>query len=158
MSKLIEKISGITILLLGLVSVVLVALIYVGGNAESLTIGEDVLTVPKFTEPLIFWCYFLIGLTIGITLLLTLIGFVKTLIASPAAGLKALIPIAIFIVIFVVAWALGSSEKVSIIGYEGTDNVGFWAQFTDMIIYAIYALFIAVIATIAVSVIYTKLK
>ena len=158
MSKLIEKISGITILLLGLVSVVLVALIYVGGNAESLTIGEDVLTVPKFTEPLIFWCYFLIGLTIGITLLLTLIGFVKTLIASPAAGLKALIPIAIFIVIFVVAWTLGSSEKVSIIGYEGTDNVGFWAQFTDMIIYAIYALFIAIIATIAGSVIYTKLK
>ncbi len=158
MSKLIEKVSGFTILLLGIVSVVLVALIYVGGNAESLTIGEDVLTVPKFTEPLIFWCYILIGLTIGITLLLTLIGFVKTMIASPVAGLKLLIPIAIFIIIFVVAWALGSSEKVSIIGYEGTDNVGFWAQFTDMIIYAIYALFIALIATIAGSAIYTKLK
>ncbi len=158
MSKLIEKISGFTILLLGLVSVVLVALIYVGGNAESLTIGEDVLTVPKFTEPLIFWCYILIGLTIGITLVLTLIGFVKTMVASPVAGLKLLIPIAIFIIIFVVAWALGSSEKVSIIGYEGTDNVGFWAQFTDMIIYAIYALFIALIATIAGSAIYTKLK
>lgn len=158
MSKLIEKISGLTILLLGLVSVILVALIYVGGNAESLTIGEDVLTVPKFTEPLIFWCYFLIALTIGITLVLTLIGFVKTMIASPAAGFKALIPIAIFVVLFVVAWSLGSSEKVSIIGYEGTDNVGFWAQFTDMIIYAIYALFIAVIATIAGSAIYTKLK
>ena len=158
MSKLIEKISGITVLLLGIVSVVLVALIYVGGNAESLTIGEDVLTVPKFTEPLIFWCYILIGLTIGITLILTLIGFVKTFAESPLAGLKTLIPIAIFVVLFVVAWSLGSSEKVSIIGYEGTDNVGFWAQFTDMIIYAIYALFIAVIATIAGSAIYTKLK
>ena len=158
MSKLIEKISGITVLLLGIVSVVLVALIYVGGNAESLTIGEDVLTVPKFTEPLIFWCYILIGLTIGITLILTLIGFVKTFAESPVAGLKTLIPIAIFVVLFVVAWSLGSSEKVSIIGYEGTDNVGFWAQFTDMIIYAIYALFIAVIATIAGSAIYTKLK
>ncbi len=158
MSKLIEKISGITVLLLGIVSVVLVALIYVGGNAESLTIGEDVLTVPKFTEPLIFWCYILIGLTIGITLILTLIGFVKTFAESPIAGLKTLIPIAIFVVLFVVAWSLGSSDKVSIIGYEGTDNVGFWAQFTDMIIYAIYALFIAVIATIAGSAIYTKLK
>lgn len=158
MLKLIEKISGLTILLLGLVSVVLVALIYVGGNAESLTVGEDVLTVPKFTEPLIFWCYFLIALTIGITLLLTVVGFVKTMIASPAAGFKALIPIAIFVVIFVVAWALGSPDKVSIIGYEGTDNMGFWAQFTDMIIYAIYALFIALIATIAGAAIYTKLK
>ena len=80
------------------------------------------------------------------------------MIASPAAGLKALIPIAIFVVIFVVPWLLGSPYKVSIIGYEGSDNVGFWAQFTDMIIYANYALVIGVIATIAGSVIYTKLK
>jgi hypothetical protein len=158
MSKLIEKISGITVLLLGIVSVLLVALIYFGGNAESLAVGEDILTVPKFTEPLIFWCYFLIGLTIGITLLLTIIGFVKKMIASPVAGLKSLIPIAIFVIIFVGAWVLGSSEKVSIIGYEGTDNEGFWAQFTDMIIFAIYALFIAIIGTIAGSAIYTKLK
>ena len=158
MSKLIEKISGITILLLGLISVVLVALIYVGGNAESLAVGEDVLTVPKFTEPLIFWCYILIGLAIGITLLLTLIGFIKTMIASPVAGLKSLIPLAIFVVIFVVAWTLGSPDKVSIIGYEGTDNMGFWAQFSDMIIIAIYALFIGIIGTIAGSAIYTKLK
>ncbi len=158
MSKLIERISGITVLLLGIVSVLLVALIYFGGNAESLVVGEDILTVPKFSEPLIFWCYFLIGLTIGITLLLTIIGFVKKMIASPVAGLKSLIPIAIFVVIFVGAWVLGSSEKVSIIGYEGTDNEGFWAQFTDMIIFAIYALFIAIIGTIAGSAIYTKLK
>ena len=53
---------------------------------------------------------------------------------------------------------IGSPEKISIIGYEGTDNFGFWAQFTDMIIYATYALFIAIIGTIAGAGIYTKLK
>ena len=145
-------------MLLGLVSAVLVVLIYVGGNAESLTVGGDTLTVPKFTEPLLYWCYLLIALTIGITLILTLVGFVKKLVESPAAGLKSLIPIAIFIVIFVVAWFLGSSEKISIIGYEGTENEGYWAQFTDMIIYAIYALFIGVAVTIAGAGIYTRIK
>lgn len=145
-------------MLLGLVSAILVILIYVGGNAESLTVGGDTLTVPKFTEPLLYWCYLLIALTIGITLTLTLVGFVKKMIENPAAGLKSLIPIAIFVVIFVVAWLLGSPDKVSIIGYEGTENQGAWAQFTDMIIYAIYALFIGVIATIAGAGIYTKSK
>ncbi len=158
MSKLIENISRITILLLGLVSAILVILIYVGGNAESLTVGGDALTVPKFTDALIYWCYFLVALTIGITLTLTLVGFVKKLIENTASGLKSLIPIAIIIIIFVVAWLLGSPEKISIIGYEGTDNQGAWAQFTDMIIYVIYALFIGVIATIAGAGIYTKRK
>lgn len=145
-------------MLLGLVSAILVILIYVGGNAESLTVGGDALTVPKFTDALIYWCYFLVALTIGITLTLTLVGFVKKLIENPASGLKSLIPIAIIIVVFVVAWLLGSPEKISIIGYEGTDNQGAWAQFTDMIIYVIYALFIGVIATIAGAGIYTKSK
>ncbi|MCE5332522.1 MAG: hypothetical protein LLF95_10365 [Bacteroidales bacterium] len=158
MSKLIEKISRITILLLGLVSALLVVLIYVGGNAESITVGGDALTVPKFTEPLLYWCYFLIALTIGITLILTLVGFVKKLVENPAAGLKSLIPMAIFVVIFVIAWFLGSPDKISIIGYEGTENQGAWAQFTDMIIYAIYALFIGIIGTIAGAGIYTKMK
>ncbi|HRZ96366.1 MAG TPA: hypothetical protein P5084_02325 [Paludibacter sp.] len=158
MSNLIGNISRMTIYVLGLISIVLVALIYFGGNAESLSVGEDTLTVPKFTDPLLYWCYFLVILAIGITLLLTLIGFVKKLIENPAAGIKSLIPIALFVVIFVVAWLLGSPDKVSIIGYEGTDNVGFWAQFTDMIIFAIYALFIGLALTIAGSAIYSKLK
>lgn len=158
MSNLVGNISRITILALGIISVLLVALIYVGGNAESLTIGEDSLNVPKFTDTLLYWCYFLVALAIGLTLFLSLAGFVKKLIENPAGGVKSLITIAIFVVIFVVAWFLGSADKISIIGYEGTDNFGFWAQFTDMIIYAIYALFIGLIGTIVGAGIYTKLK
>ena len=94
MSKLVGNISKITILALGVISVILVALIYFGGNAESLIVGEDSLTVPKFTDPLIYWCYFLIALTICITLGLTLIGFIKKLIESPKDGLKSLITLA----------------------------------------------------------------
>lgn len=158
MSKLIGNISKFTILVLGIISVILVALIYFGGNAESLIVGEDSLTVPKFTDTLIYWCYILIALTIFITLGFSLYGFIKKLIESPKDGVKSLAVIAIFVILFVVAWMIGSPEKISIIGYEGTDNFGFWAQFTDMIIYATYALFIAIIGTIAGAGIYTKLK
>lgn len=158
MSKLIGNISKFTILVLGIISVILVALIYFGGNAESLVVGEDSLTVPKFTDTLIYWCYILIALTICITLGFSLFGFVKKLIESPKDGVKSLAVIAVFVVLFIVAWMIGSPEKISIIGYEGNDNFGFWAQFTDMIIYATYALFIAIIGTIAGAGIYTKLK
>jgi hypothetical protein len=158
MLKIVEKISTFTILILGAVSVVLVALIYFGGSAGSLTVGEESLDVPKFTDALLYWCYALIILTIGITIALTIVGFVKKFIASPASAVKTLVPLAIFVLIFVVAWFLGSPEKVSIIGYEGDENVGSWAQFTDMLIYAIYALFIGLALTIAGAGIYRKVK
>jgi len=158
MSSLVQKISRGTVLLLGLVSVVLVALIYFGGSSQPLIVGEESLDVPKFTDALIYWCYFLIALTIGITVLLTILGFVKSMISNPGSALKKLIPLVVFVLVFVVAWFFGSPDKISIIGYEGTDNVGFWAQFTDMLIYAIYALFVGLALTIVGAGIYTKIK
>lgn len=158
MSKLIEKGPQILAYILGLLSALIVVMIYAGGNAESLEVGGDLLTVPKYTDTLLYWSYFLVGLVVVITLLLVIIGFIKNLISSPATAFKSLIPIVIFALIFIIAWSMGSAEKISIIGYDGTDNVGFWAQFTDMVIYAIYALFAAVAITIVGSRIYTSLK
>ncbi len=158
MSKIVEKTSGISVLILGLVSVLLVVLMYVGGNAESLMVGEDALTVPKFTDPLLYWSYFLLALTICITLFLTLFAFVNQLKASPASALKTLLPLIAFVLIFVVSWFLGSGEKLSIIGYEGNENEGVWAKFSDMLIYASYALFAGLAFTIVGASLYRKYK
>lgn len=158
MSKLIERISGGAVLILGIVSVVLVALIYVGGYSTPLTVGEESMDVPKFTDTLLYWTYFLLFLTLAITLILTLVGFFKKLASSPSAALKSLIPIVIFVIVFAVGWFLGSEEKISIIGYEGTENEGFWARFSDMIIFTMYALFAGLFLTIAGTALYRKLK
>jgi hypothetical protein len=158
MSKIVEKVPGIAALILGIISVLLVALIYVGGNAEPLMVGEDALTNPNFTDPLLFWSYFLLILSVGLTLILTLVGFLKNLIENPAAAMKTLLPLIVFVLVFVVSWFLGSTEKISIIGYEGTENEGFWAQFSDMLIFASYALFIALSATIVGASLYRKYK
>ena len=159
MSKLTEKIPGIAALLLVFVSILLVLLVYVGGNTDAIkdSAGEE-LTVPKFTDALLFWTYALVGAVIFITLFMASFGFIRSLISSPIAALKSLIPIALFVLVFVVAWSLGSGEKMTIIGYEGNGNEGNWAQFTDMVIYSIYALFGAIALTIVGSSIYTRLK
>jgi hypothetical protein len=158
MSKIIEKAPKILAYLLVILSGIFVAMIYVGGNAESLEVGGELLTVPKYTDTLLYWSYFLIGLIVVITLLLIVFGFVKSLVANPLSAIKSLIPLIIFVLIFVVAWSLGSAEKISIIGYEGTENEGFWAQFTDMVIYASYTLFAAVVLAIFGARVYTSLK
>lgn len=158
MSKIIEKAPKILAYLLVILSGIFVAMIYVGGNAESLEVGGELLTVPKYTDTLLYWSYFLIGLIVVITLLLIVLGFVKSLVANPLSAIKSLIPLIIFVLIFVVAWSLGSAEKISIIGYEGTENEGFWAQFTDMVIYSSYALFAAVVLAIFGARVYTSLK
>ncbi len=159
MTKLTEKIPGISAIILVLVSILLVVLVYVGGNAESLSdaAGES-LTVPKFTDALLYWTYALIVLVLFITLLMSLINYVKSFMSNPVSALKSLIPIVLFALIFVVAWSLGTGEKMSIIGYEGDGNEGNWARFTDMVIYSLYALFAAIAATIVGSKIYVSFK
>lgn len=159
MSKLIEKIPGIAALVLVFVSILLVLLVYVGGDAASInnSAGEAI-TVPKFTDALLFWTYTLMGLTLGITLLMAGAGFVKGLIGDPKQAIKTLAPIVLFFLLFIVAWSLGSGERMAIIGYEGDGNEGNWARFTDMIIYVLYALFVGIIASIIGARIYTSLK
>lgn len=159
MSKLIEKIPRILALVLVLVSFLLVLLMYVGGNTDSILDGAgEALTVPKFTDALLYWTYTLIGAALLITIFMAGFGFVKTMISNPVAGLKSLIPVVLFALLFIIAWNLGTGEKMSIIGYDGDGNVGNWAQFSDMIIYSIYALFAAVILTVAGGRIYVRLK
>ena len=159
MSKLTEKIPNIAAIVLVFVSFALVLLIYIGGNADSIndSAGEP-LTVPKYTDALLFWTYGLMGLMLLITILMTLISNINNFISNPIAALKSFIPIALFAILFVVAWNLGSAEKMTIIGYEGDGNEGTWAKFTDMMVYSIYALLSAVMLTIVGSSVYVKLK
>jgi hypothetical protein len=158
MSKIIEKAPGILAYILVIASGIIVALIYFGGNGEAVEVGGEFLDNPTYTDTLLYWSYFLLGLAIFITILVTLIGFGKGFVENPVKAIKGLLPLIVFVLVFVVAWFSGSDEKMSIIGYEGNENFGFWAQLTDMVIYSIYALFAAIVLVIFGSKIYTSLK
>ena len=63
-----------------------------------------------------------------------------------------------FIGIFVISWFLGDAGRLDIIGYEGTDNEGFWAQYVDMVIYATGILGVGTLAALLGTSIYSKLN
>jgi hypothetical protein len=159
MSKFVEKIPAITGIVLVLVSAALVLLIYVGGYEDPMlnAAGEE-MTVPKFTDVVLYWTYFLFIAAVVITGIVALVNYGKSFKASPKSALNSLIPILFFVLIFVVGWYLGSGERISIIGYEGTENEGNWAQFTDMVLFSIYSLFVLVLAAIVGARVYTSLK
>lgn len=130
-----------------------------GSGSETLTstAGEP-MHVALLTDTVIYWIYILFGIAIVATISMALFQFIKSLISNPTAALKTLIPIILFAGIFVVSYLLGSGERMSIIGYEGTQNEGVWAQVSDMFIYTIYTLFVLIIVTIFGSRAYMALK
>jgi len=114
--------------------------------------------VPLLTDTTFLWLYILFALAIVVTLGSAVVKFTKSSISNPKTALRAVIPLLLFIIIFVVSYSMGSSEKIDIIGYEGTQNEGIWAQVTDMFIYVTYTLFVLIILSIIGSKIYTALK
>jgi len=152
------KISGLIMLV---VSFLLLIAFYatIGQGSESIaSAAGEAIHVPLLTDTIIYWLYILFGIAIVVTIAMALIQFFKSMISNPGSALKSLIPIVLFIGIFVVSYLLGSGERMSIIGYEGTQNEGTWAQITDMFIYTVYTLLVLVVLAIAGSRIYTALK
>jgi len=154
-----------TVKLIGLALVILSFLLLLaffgtlGQGSESLTSASgEAIHVPLLTDVIIYWGYLLFGLAILVAVGVALYKFVKSLISNPAGAMKSVLPILLFVGIFIISFLVGSGEKMSIIGYEGTQNEGIWAQVSDMFLYTFYALFTILIVTIFGARIYTSLK
>ena len=151
--KLLPKITLWTLLLLG---IVFIAMFFLGGNNGVHEVAGDVLDVPRFTDAFLVWNYILFGIAVLITLGVVVVEFCRNWKDDRSKAFKTLGVVLGFIVIGCICWFLGSPEKVDIIGYEGTDNVGFWAQLSDAVIFACYFLFTATIVALVWGVIHTK--
>jgi hypothetical protein len=159
MKDTLVKITNILALVLILISVALVLWMYVGGvEPGKLTVGAEEFSIPLATNPLLYWTYILLIAAVAVTLVFAIWTFVKKVTTNPKSALKTIIPLAIFALIFIIAWNLGTGERISIIGYEGTQNEGIWAQLSDMFIYGIYILLAGLVLTVIGSRIYVALK
>lgn len=154
--ELISKYSLIGLLILG---VVVAVVFFFGGNeAEGLEVAGDILTIPSFTGLFLGWNYFLFGLAILATLVFVVAGFAQQFKQDSKKALSTLCVLVTFVLLFVVCWFLGSGDKIEIIGYDGTDNQGFWANLADMMMFACYALVCGTVGALVWGVCYTKLK
>ena len=151
--KMIPKITLWTLLALG---IVFIAMFFLGGSNGSLEVAGDFLDIPKFSDAFLVWNYFLLGLAILITLCVVLVEFVNNWKYNRRKAIMMLCVVCGFVILGCVCWFAGSPEKINIIGYEGTDNEGFWAQLADAVIYACYFLIIATLGTMCWGYIHTK--
>lgn len=159
-NKALKRLTGIILPVLMVVSIFVAGLVFFGPEGEPMASadGFEMMTVPLYTDVLMFWAYGLVGFTALVTLVLAISKFVKNMIENPKSSIKPLVLIVGLALIFVVGWSLGSQEELPIFGYDGTENVGVMAQFIDMMLFAIYALFGLVVLTVIGSRIYVKLK
>jgi len=151
--KLLPKITLWTLLAAG---VAFVILFFFGGSNGSLEVAGDFLDIPRFSDAFLFWNYFLVILVTLITLCVVCIEFADSWKHDRSKAYKELAVVAGFIILGCVCWFLGSPEKIDIIGYEGTDNQGFWAQLADAVIYACAILVVATLGALVWGLIYTK--
>ncbi len=151
--KLLPKITLWVLMLLGIVATIM---FFAGGSNGSLEVAGDFLDIPRFTDLFLIWSYILLGIVILVTLGVVITEFVKNCKYDKRKAIRTSVVVLGFIALVLVCWFLGSPEKVNIIGYEGTDNVGAMAQMSDAIIYLCYILFAATICTLIWGVFYTK--
>lgn len=152
------KITGLSLLIISFL-LFIAFFATLGQGAESIeSAAGEAMQVPLLTDTILYWSYILFGVAIFVTVLMAIIQFVKSMKLNPGAAMKSLTPILFFVAIFVVSFFLGSGEKMSIIGYEGTENEGIWAQVTDMFLYTSYTLMVFLVLTIFGARIYTSLK
>jgi len=151
--NLIPKITLWSLLALG---IAFIALFFLGGSNGSLEVAGDFLDIPRFTDAFLIWNYILFGLVVLLTLAVVCVDFANNWKNNRRKAYMTLGVVCGFIVLACLCWFLGSPEKINIIGYEGTDNEGFWAQLADAVIYACYFLVIGTIGTMIWGYCYTK--
>ena len=148
----------VTLWVLMVVGIIATALFFLGGSEGSLEVAGDFLDIPKFTNVLLYWIYALVVLVILATFGFVLAKLVETFKVDPKRGLSSVAVVLGAVALVALCWFLGSPEKIEILGYEGTDNVGNMARMSDAIMYLVYILTASTVAALVWGVIYTKVK
>ena len=148
----------VTLWVLMLVGIVATAMFFLGGSEGSLEVAGDFLDIPKFSDVFLYWIYALVVLVILTTFGFVLAKLVETFKVDPKAGVRSILVVLAAVGICALCWFLGSPEKIEILGYEGTDNVGNMARMSDAIMYLVYILTASTVAALVWGVIYTKVK
>ena len=148
----------VTLWVLMVVGIIATAMFFLGGSEGSLEVAGDFLDIPKFTNVLLYWIYALVVLVILVTFGFVIAKLVETFKVDPKRGLVSVGVVLGAVALCALCWFLGSPEKVEILGYEGTDNVGNMARMSDAIMYLVYILTASTVAALVWGVIYTKVK
>mgnify|MGYP003573972587 CR=1 FL=1 len=137
MTKLSKILSIIQYALLA-ITLVFAGMFFFGGEI----VGETYYT-PVYTESFLNWGKLLVIVAAGISLLFE----VFNLIVHPKNAVRTLISIGLLLVVVLISYGLADTTPLSIIGYQGADNVPSMLAMAGTMLYGMYILFgVAVIA------------
>lgn len=136
----IQKISSSILYAVLVVTLVILGMFFMGGEDTNRIIADPEMSQPLYTDPLIYWMYVLLGITIIVTVLAAIFQFATSFMDSPKDAVKSLLGLIAIIAVLIVSWAMGSGESLVMPAYDGTENVPFWLKITDMFLYSFYFL------------------
>ena len=161
MAKLSYRVSYYVLYVLFAAILVVLGIFYFGGDAQgdAVLVGVDPeMWQPAQTESLLYLMYGLFVLAVVAMGGGFILQFGSALKDNPVKALKSLLGLILMVVVMVIAWSMGSGEKMDIPGYDGSDNVPFWLKVTDMFLYTIYFLLGATVLAMLFSSIKKKLS
>ncbi|WP_455592077.1 hypothetical protein [Bacteroides sp.] len=156
MSKLSYRVSYYVLYAMFAIILIVLGIFYFGGQMATPLVPD--MSNPAQTDALLYLMYVLFGVAVAATVVAAVFQFGTALKDNPMGAVKSLLGLILLVAVLVVSWVLGSSDTLSIPGYEGTDNVPFWLKLTDMFLYSIYFLFAVTVLAIIGSSIKKKLS
>ena len=139
----IQKVSGTVLYVILAISLVVLGMFYFGGEAAEADrfVSDPDMSQPAYTEPLIYWMYIMMGITIVITVVVAVMKFAGVFMDSPKEAIKSLVGIIALVAVLGVTYAMGSTETLQLYGDVATDgNNPEELKITDMFLYTIYFL------------------
>lgn len=143
----IRKVSGYTLLISALVSLVVFALFFMGGS-EMVTKGTTEYKVYAFTDLLLYWSYILFGATCIATIFFAIQKGLSGGSSDKAAKTSSYIAFGVLIISLVLGYMIGDATPIEGLNQDAQRfNTEGWLKATDMWLYSTYTLFfVAIIA------------
>lgn len=146
----IHRASKTTLMIGVIISIIVMALFYLGGQAS----GEDLISAdlsqPKYTDLVLYWCYILLIITVVVLIGFAISAFFKQLKESPKKALSGFLVLLGLAAMLIITFVIGDGTPLNIPGYSGTDNVPSMLKMTDMWLYSCYIMLVVTILAILV--------
>lgn len=147
----IHRTSRTTLIIGIIISLVVLALFFFGGQvADHEKVAAD-MSQPKFTDLVLYWCYILLVVTVVVLIAFAIIDFVRGLKENPKKAMSGFLAILALGVLLVITYIIGDGTLLNIPGYDGTDNVPAMLKLTDMWLYSCYFMMVVTVLALVFS-------
>ncbi|HCC17302.1 MAG: hypothetical protein A2W86_03515 [Bacteroidetes bacterium GWD2_45_23] len=146
----IHRTSRITLLIGVIISILVMALFYLGGQASASEKLIADMSQPKFTDIVLYWGYALLAITIVTLLAFAIVDFLKKLKESPKKALSGFLVLLAMAAMLIITFVIGDGSLLNIPGYDGADNNSSTLKLTDMWLFSSYIMLIITFLAIVI--------